>query len=313
MDSIPGFHSDLTTEEFIDQLRRVGLVLAGQTDNMAPADGKLYALRDVTGTIKSIPLIASSIMSKKIAAGAQAIVLDVKWGNGAFMSTLETARELSKTMVHIARLSERKAVALLSDMNQPLGQAVGNALEVREAIDTLRGGGPEDFYEHCVEVASHMVILGGLTDDESLGRRMVEEKIGNGQALERLRELVQAQGGDVSFIDEPDRLPKAAIIRVVPSPRSGFLEKIHARRVGETVMLLGAGRAKKGDPIDYAVGVVIHHKVGDWVDKGEPLFTIHVNQEELLNEASQRLIEAHVLREEPTKRLPLFYGVVKAE
>ena len=313
MDSIPGFHSNLTTEEFIDQLRRIGLVLAGQTANLAPADGKLYALRDVTGTVQSIPLIASSIMSKKIAAGAQAIVLDVKWGNGAFMPDLEAARVLSETMVHIAMLSERKAVALLSDMNQPLGHAVGNALEVREAIDTLHGRGPDDFYEHCVEVASHMLVLGGLTEDEDLGRRMVKEKLKNGQALERLRELVQAQGGDVRCIDEPERLPKAAILQVVPAPRSGFLEEIRAREVGETVMLLGAGRAKKGDPIDYAVGAVVHHKVGDWVDSGEPLVTIHANREELLVEARRRLIDAHVFSEEPVERLPLFYGVVKPQ
>jgi pyrimidine-nucleoside phosphorylase len=311
MDSIPGFRSDLTTEEFIDQLRRIGLVLAGQTADLAPADGKLYALRDVTGTVQSIPLIASSIMSKKIAAGAQAIVLDVKWGNGAFMPDLEAARVLSETMVHIARLSGRKAVALLSDMNQPLGHAVGNALEVREAIDTLRGSGPEDFYQHCVEVASHMLVLGRLVVDEALGKRMVEEKIRDGQALERLKDLVQAQGGDVRYIDDPERLPKAAIIDTVPAPRSGFLREIHARAVGETVMLLGAGRAEKGDPIDYAVGAIVHHKVGDWVETGEPLVTIHANDEELLYDARRRLIEAHVFSDEPTRRLPLFYGVVK--
>ena len=311
IESIPGFRVDLNTEEFIAQLRTFGLVLTGQTGDLAPADGKLYALRDVTGTVQSIPLIASSIMSKKIASGAQAIVLDVKWGNGAFMPTLEAARVLAETMVHIAKLSERKAVALLSDMNQPLGHAVGNALEVREAIDTLRGDGPSDLVEHCMEVASHMLVLGKKADDDTHGRRLAKDQLDSGQALERFRVLVQSQGGDVRYVDEPELLPRARMIETELAPRSGFLSEINARTVGETSVLLGAGRAKKGDPIDYAVGIVIHHKVGDWVEAGEPLFTLHANQLNMLIEARHRLLQAHSWSEEPVDRLPLFYGVIR--
>ncbi len=313
MESIPGFNSNLTTEEFIDQLRTIGQVLAGQTADLAPADGKLYALRDVTGTVQSVPLIASSIMSKKIAAGAQAIVLDVKWGNGAFMPNLESAKVLSETMVHIARLSERKAVALLSDMNQPLGHAVGNALEVREAIDTMQGESSSDFYAHCMEVASYMLVLGGLAIDEKEGLHLAKNALNSGRALEHFAELVRAQGGDESYVYEPDKFPKAVIIQTEPSPRSGYLKEINARMVGETVMLLGAGRAKKGDPIDHAVGVIIHQKVGDLMEAGEPLFTIHANRQEALIDARRHLLAAHQFSEEPIERLPLFYGVVKSE
>jgi len=312
MESIPGFRVDLSTEEFIAQLRKIGLVLTGQTADLAPADGKFYALRDVTGTIQSIPLIASSIMSKKIAAGAQAIVLDVKWGTGAFMPDLESAKELSETMVHIARLSGRKAVALLSDMNQPLGCAVGNALEVREAIETLRGEGPGDFCEHCKEVASHMLVIGNLAVDELQGRKMVEKALQEGSALDRFKQLVAAQGGDVSYVNNPERLPTAIIIESVSAPRSGYLHQINARSIGETVVLLGAGRSKKDDPIDHSVGVLIHHKVGDWVDSGTPLFTIHANQEAKLEEVRQRMLQAHVISEAPAKPLPLFYGVIRS-
>jgi len=312
MESIPGFRVDLTTEEFLTQLREVGLVLTGQTADLAPADGKLYALRDVTGTIQSIPLIASSVMSKKIAAGAQAIVLDVKWGNGAFMPDLGAAKVLSETMVHIARLSDRKAVALLSDMNQPLGHAVGNALEVREAIETLQGEGPEDFCEHCKVVASHMLTIGGLVVDEKQGREMAEKVLRNGRALDRFKDLVKAQGGDVSYVEKPERLPNARIKEPVLASRSGYLHEINARLIGETVVLLGAGRAKKGDLIDHAVGTIIHHKVGDWVEEGMPLFTIHANHNSTLDEVRKGLLEAHKIREGPTEPLPLFYGVVKS-
>ncbi len=203
MESIPGYRVDLTTDEFMDQLRRIGLVLSGQTADLAPADGKMYALRDVTGTVQSIPLIASSIMSKKIAAGAQRILLDVKVGRGAFMRDLDSACQLAETMVWIGRQTGRDTIALLSDMNQPLGCAVGNALEVREAVETLRGGGPVDFRQHCIEVASYMLVLGALADDEHSGAQMAEKVIKNGQALEHFRELVQAQGGDVTYVDDP--------------------------------------------------------------------------------------------------------------
>jgi pyrimidine-nucleoside phosphorylase len=311
MESIPGYRTDLTTEEFLAQLRTHGLVLTGQTADLAPADGKLYALRDVTGTVDSIPLIASSVMSKKLAAGAQAIVLDVKIGLGAFMRDLPAARELASLMVEIARGAGRRAVALLSDMNQPLGLTIGNALEVKEAIETLQGGGPPDFREHCVTVAAHMLHLGQLAGDAAEGRQAAEAVLDDGRAWERFCQLVEAQGGDVAYVREPDRLPAAPIIETVPAPRGGYLSQIHARIVGETAVTLGAGRARKGDPVDHAVGIEIFHKVGDAVEEGEPLFTIHARREKELSSSRERLLSAYAWSESPTQALPLFYGVVE--
>ena len=307
LESIPGFRVDLSTEEFKKQLREHGMVLSGQSVNLAPADGKLYALRDVTGTVPSMPLIASSIMSKKIAAGAQAIVLDVKLGLGAFMETLEEARELAKRMVEIGELAGRKTVALLSDMNQPLGQAVGNALEVVEALDTLHGGGPADFREHSLHVAAEMFLLGEYAKNMDDARKMAEKAIEDGSAFEKFRELIIVQGGDVSFVDEPAKLPKAKLIETVAAPQSGYLAQIHARIVGEAAVALGAGRAQKGDPVDHAVGFIIHHNVGDFVEAGEPLFTIHANSPELLAEAREKVLKAHRFSEKSVQPLPLFY------
>jgi pyrimidine-nucleoside phosphorylase len=311
LESIPGFRTDLSTGEFLKQLREIGLVLTGQTANLAPADGKLYALRDVTGTVQSIPLIASSVMSKKIAAGADGILLDVKVGEGAFMETLDEARELAELMVSIAISAGRACTALLSDMNQPLGQAVGNALEVREAIETLHGRGPADFREHCLVVAAHMLVLGQKAAGEAEGREMAEEALDRGGAWERFKALVAAQGGDVDFIEEPDRLPKARLVETVPAPRGGYLSQIHARIVGETAVILGAGRAKKGDPIDHAVGIEIFRNVGDRVEAGQPLCAVHANDEDKLEEARQRLLEAHRWSERPAEPLPLFYDVIR--
>ncbi|HLA86592.1 MAG TPA: thymidine phosphorylase [Anaerolineales bacterium] len=307
LESIPGYRVDMTTEEFKKQLKEKGIVLTGQSLDLAPADGKMYALRDVTGTVPSIPLIASSIMSKKIAAGAQAIVLDVKTGLGAFMQTLDEARELADLMVAIGRLAGRKTVALLSDMNQPLGAAVGNALEVLEAIETLRGGGPVDFREHCLHVAAHVLMLGKRAKDLNEGRVMAEKSIADGSALEKLRVLVQAQGGDVSYVDDASKFELAKYVEVVNAPRSGFISQVHARIVGEASVALGAGRAKKGDTVDHAVGFVIHKKVGDKVQKGEPLVEIHANDEDKLAEARKALLVAHQIVAEIVPPLPLFY------
>src|SRR5512142_2282170 len=215
LESIPGYRVDLSTEEFKQQLKEKGIVLTGQSLDLAPADGKLYALRDVTGTVQSIPLIASSIMCKKLAAGAQAILLDVKTGLGAFMETLPEARELARLMVDIGHLAGREVVALLSDMNQPLGNAVGNSLEVVEAIDTLQGHGPEDFLEHCLHVSAHMLVLGRRAKDLAEGRAKAEKSIADGSAFEKFRVLVQAQGGDVSYVDDPTKFPKAEFVEVV--------------------------------------------------------------------------------------------------
>jgi pyrimidine-nucleoside phosphorylase len=311
MESIPGYRTNLTREEFLHQLKQIGLVLTGQSGDLAPADGKLYALRDVTGTVPSIPLIASSIMSKKIAAGAQAIVLDVKVGVGAFMETLEDARRLAALMVAIGRLSGRKTVALLSDMNQPLGEAVGNALEVREAIDTLHGSGPADFREHCLIVASHMLNLGQKAPNLQFARQMAEEALESGQAWTLFRQLVHAQGGDLAYVDDPERLPRAALVETVSAARAGYLSGINAREVGKTSVELGAGRARKEDPIEHSVGIVIHHKVGDRVEKGQPLFTIHANDPAKLKRARSRLLFAHQWSDSPCDSLPLFYGVIE--
>ena len=307
LESIPGYRVDLTTEEFKHQLKEKGIVLTGQSLDLAPADGKLYALRDVTGTVQSIPLIASSIMCKKLAAGAQAILLDVKTGLGAFMETLEEARQLADLMVDIGQLAGREVVALLSDMNQPLGFAVGNSLEVIEAIETLRDNGPEDFLEHCLHVSAHMLVLGKRANDLTEGRAMAEKSIADGSAFEKFRVLVEAQGGDVSYVDDVSKFPRAEFVEVVESPRNGYVAQIQARTVGEAAVALGAGRARKSDPIDHAVGFVIQHKVGDQVEKGEPLFTIHANDREKLTEARDSVLSAHAFSEEPVERLPLFY------
>jgi pyrimidine-nucleoside phosphorylase len=307
MESIPGYRVNLSTDEFKRQLKEKGIVLTGQSADLAPADGKLYALRDVTGTVQSIPLIASSIMSKKIAGGAQAIVLDVKVGHGAFMETLEMARELAGLMEQIGMLAGRKTVCLLSDMNQPLGNAVGNAIEVAEAIDSLHGGGPADFREHCLHVSAHMLRIGNRAGDLNEGRRQAERTIADGSALGMLRVLVDAQGGDVSYVDHPEKLPRASMIEPVVSPRSGWVTRVDARAVGEASVTLGAGRASKADTIDHAVGLVIHHKVGDRIDQGAPLFTVHANDEKKLEEARRRVLEAHVIADQPVPPLPLFY------
>ncbi|HEY6074336.1 MAG TPA: thymidine phosphorylase, partial [Anaerolineales bacterium] len=307
LESIPGFRVDLTTEEFKQQLKDKGLVLTGQSLDLAPADGKMYALRDVTGTVPSTPLIASSIMCKKIAAGAQAILLDVKMGNGAFMETLEEARELAGLMVDIGRHAGRETVALISDMNQPLGHAVGNSLEVCEALDTLHDGGPADFREHCLHVSAHMLVLGKRASSLDQGRKMAEKALSDGSAFEKFRILVQAQGGDVSYIDDPSKFPAARLIEVVKSPRTGYLSGIHARTVGEASVTLGAGRARKTDSVDHAVGFVIHHKVGDHVEAGEPLFTIHANDPAIQAEARDRVLSAHTFSDEKVSPLPLFY------
>ena len=307
MESIPGYRVDLTIDEFKKQLKEKGLVLAGQSLDLAPADGKLYALRDVTGTVPSIPLIASSIMCKKLAAGAQAILLDVKTGLGAFVETLDEARVLADLMVDIGKLAGREVVALLSDMNQPLGHAVGNSLEVVEAIETLKGGGPEDFREHCLHVCAHMLVLGKRAKDLAEARVMAEESIADGSAFEKFRVLVQAQGGDVSFVDDTAKFPRAKFAEVVTAPRNGNILQVNARGVGEAAVMLGAGRSKKSDVVDHAVGFVIHKKVGDRVQKGEPLFTIYANDEPKLAEMREAVLLAHLFSDDVVSPLPLFY------
>ncbi len=307
VDAIPGFRTSFSRDEFISLLKNTGLVLAGQSGDLAPADGILYKLRDVTGTVQSIPLIASSIMSKKIAGGARAIVLDVKVGVGAFMRNLDEARQLSKVMISIGKLSGRKVVTLLSDMNQPLGCAVGNALEVKEAIDTLHGTGPQDFLEHCLTVAANMLVVGEKAKNLEQGRMMVEKVLGDGSGWQKFRSMVTNQGGDVDYVDHPEKMAAAPVVETVVSPNDGYLKWIDAKIIGETTVDMGAGRKKKEDQIDLAVGVINHHKVGDKIKKGDALFTIHAKDAGSCEFAKVEILRAHQWSSDPCQPLPLFY------
>jgi pyrimidine-nucleoside phosphorylase len=313
LESIPGFRTELTTAQFKQQLKDIGVVITGQSADLAPADGKLYALRDVTATTDSIPLIASSVMSKKIASGTQAILLDVKMGYGAFMPTLADATRLAKAMVAIGEHAGRKVVAVISDMNQPLGHAVGNALELREALDTLHGGGPHDFRDHCLEVGAHMLLLAGKAQTLQGARVRLELALQDGSAYAKFRQLVGAQGGDVHVVDNPDLLPKAALVELVSAPRSGYLAEVNACEIALASVDLGAGRARKGDPVDHAVGLVLRHKVGDRIKKGEPLFVVHANDPAKLAAARAAVLAAHKFSPGPVKPLPLFYKVIKSK
>ncbi len=310
LESIPGFRADLSVAEFLTQLRQVGIVVAGQTADLAPADGKFYALRDVTSTVESIPLIASSVMSKKIAGGANGIVLDVKVGLGAFMRTEEDAVALAQTMVAIGEQVGRRVVVIISDMNQPLGRAVGNALEVREAIETLKGQGPADFWLLCRTVAAQMLLLAGRcqTQEESLS--LLEETVRSGAALQRFRDLIQAQGGDPRVIEHPEIMPQARLVQEVRAFRPGYVETIDAMEVGLTVALLGAGRARKGEPVDHAVGLILAVKVGDRVEEGQLLCTIHANDEARLAQAERRLQDAFFFSPQPVTPPPLIHRII---
>jgi pyrimidine-nucleoside phosphorylase len=281
LEAIAGYDVNLSTERFEALAKQNGIVLSGQTHDLAPADGKLYALRDVTATVPSLPLIASSIMSKKIAAGADGIVLDVKVGEGAFMTNLDDARQLAQLMVDIGVDAGRDMIAVISDMNQPLGEAVGNALEVAEAIAVMRGEGPADFREHCIELAGYMLRLAGQGEkwqDAAEARALLERNLDNGQALAKFRLLAEAQGGDVRMIDDPAKLPQASIVETVNAAQDGYIEHVSALTVAQAAFELGAGREKKGDPIDLAVGVRVHVKVGDHVKAGAPLVTIYAGR-----------------------------------
>lgn len=310
LESIPGFKSDLSTEEFISKLREHGIVLTGQSLDLAPADGKLYALRDVTGTVQSIPLIASSVMSKKIASGADAIALDVKVGRGAFMRNLEEANELAQVMVAIGKLSGRRVIAVLSQMDQPLGVAVGNALEMKEAIEMLNGSGPDDFHVHCIDLSAYMLILGKKAADLESGRKMAQEAIDNGSALEKFKELIQSQHGDVSVIDQPELLPSAKLVIPITADSTGWVKVVDAQAVGESSVEIGAGRAKKGDIIDQAVGIMVRVKVGDKINAGQTLFDVHVNDRKAFETVFQKLKTSVQISEEPVEPPPYFWGVI---
>ncbi len=281
LEAIEGFHVELTTEQFAKQVNDIKVAVIGQSGNLTPADKKLYALRDVTGTVSSIPLIASSIMSKKIAAGSDAIVLDVKTGDGAFMKTVEDSVKLAKAMVKIGNAVGRKTMAIISDMNQPLGFAIGNALEVKEAIETLQGNGPEDLTELCLTLGSQMVTVAGHADSLEEARKQLEEVIANGKALDVFKQFIEAQGGNPAVVDDPTLLPQAAYKIDVPAKEAGYVGHIVADAIGTAAMLLGAGRATKESEIDLAVGLMLHKKVGDRVEVGDSLATIYANREDV--------------------------------
>jgi pyrimidine-nucleoside phosphorylase len=310
LEAIPGYRVDLNLAEFKAQLDEVGLVVAGQTAELAPADGKLYALRDVTGTVPSLPLIASSIMSKKIASGADAIVLDVKAGRGAFMKTVKDARELADMMVDIGQSLGRRVSAVISDMNQPLGRAVGNALEVIEALDTLRGRGPEDFVLHCSAIAEQMLMLGGQAADQASAKSRLSDALESGRAMEKFVQWIDAQGGDVSTLGDPPDLPGAEFVRPVLAPHSGVVAAIDAMEIGLAAVDLGAGRTKKGEPIDHGVGIVLSAKVGDKVDAGQELFTVHANDASELDRAADRVLAAYGWADEYVEGPPTIYDII---
>ena len=300
LESIEGFHVELSSEEFAKQVNEIGMAVIGQSGNLTPADKKLYALRDVTATVSSIPLIASSIMSKKIAAGSNAIVLDVKTGDGAFMKTVDDARNLAQAMVKIGNAVGRNTMAIISDMSQPLGYAIGNALEVKEAIDTLKGHGPEDLMELCLTLGSQMVVLGGKASSIEEARTKLKEVVTNGAALEVLKKFIAAQGGDASVVDDPTKLPQAKYKFEVPAKEAGYVAKIEADDIGTAAMLLGAGRATKESTIDLAVGLVLHKKVGDQVKEGESLLTIYANSEDVQNVMDKIYKHIHLSKEQVT-------------
>ncbi|MDO7905128.1 pyrimidine-nucleoside phosphorylase [Paenibacillus sp. JX-17] len=315
LEAISGFTVELSRKQFFRQVNEVGAAVIGQSGNITPADKKLYGLRDVTATVESIPLIASSVMSKKIAAGADAIVLDVKTGSGAFMKTLDDSIELAKAMVDIGSHVGRHTVAVISDMDQPLGYNIGNSLEIKEAIDTLRGQGPKDLEEVSLILASHMLVLGGKAGDEQEAREILEKLISSGAALEKLKDMVAAQNGNPEQIMNPDLLPSAARTVEVRTVQAGYVESIQAENIGVAAMLLGAGRETKESVIDLAVGIELRKKVGEAVESGDLLAVLHVNEVDptRLGEAEKKVLEAYSITPQAVPAQPLIYALVTRE
>ncbi len=311
LESFPGFTTALTTERFIQNVNRIGIAIMGQTADLAPADKKLYALRDVTATVDNLSLIASSIMSKKLAAGADAIVLDVKTGSGAFMKQEAEARALAEEMVKIGKNAGRRTVAVISDMDQPLGFAVGNALEVKEAIDTLGGHGPADFLELCLTLGSQMLMAGGKAESAREAEGMLRGVIADGSALRKLAEFVEAQGGDSHVVYHPELLPEAAITLPVEAPKSGYVTRIVCDEVGICSLILGGGRETKESEIDLSVGLVLRKKVGDYVESGEPLAVIHANDAGKAEQARTRYLKACTIAGDAPERTPFIKDILR--
>ncbi|MFO7680764.1 MAG: thymidine phosphorylase [Chloroflexota bacterium] len=311
MESFTGWSSQMTLDQFKRQLADIGLVLAGQTTKLAPADGKLYALRDVTGTVASMPLIAASIMSKKLAAGADAIVLDVKVGSGAFMPTVAAAKELAQIMVNIGNDAGRKTAALISDMNQPLGNAIGNDLEVKEAIETLQGGGPAQFWAHVLDISAYMLLLAGKTETLEAAKALASEARDNETAFQKFRALVAAQGGDVRQVDNPSLLPQARYIEPLLAPQDGTIAALDTGAIGWAAVHLGGGRLVKTDQIDHAVGFILPCAVGDTFRQGDALGHIHANDTDKLEKARAELLAAITWSAEPVPPLPHIYCTIQ--
>ncbi|PYZ98505.1 pyrimidine-nucleoside phosphorylase [Alteribacter lacisalsi] len=310
LEAIPGFSVEISNDRFIELVNRNKVAVIGQTADLTPADKKLYSLRDVTATVNSIPLIASSIMSKKLASGADAIVLDVKTGSGAFMKELDDAKELARTMVKIGNDLGRNTSAVISDMTQPLGYAIGNALEMKEAIDTLKGQGPEDLTELCLVLGSHMVVLAGKAETLEEARSMLENVMKDGSALAHLKKFAESQNGDPDVIEHPEKLPQAAYTYEVKAKESGYVSGIVADKIGTAAMVLGAGRATKQSEIDLAVGLVLRRKIGDRVEEGETLVTVHSNSENT-DDCVKRIYESYTISQDKTDAPPLIYDVMK--
>nr|MBQ8252391.1 pyrimidine-nucleoside phosphorylase [Lachnospiraceae bacterium] len=310
LESFPGFSTEIELDVFEKNVNEIGISIMGQTKDLAPADKKLYALRDVTATVDQLSLIASSIMSKKLASGADAIVLDVKTGSGAFMKTLPDSVALAEEMVRIGNGAGRKTIAVISDMDQPLGYAVGNALEVQEAIATLRGEGPEDFTKLCMTLGSYMLVAGGKAENEVVAGKMLSEVIENGKALDKLAEFVKAQGGDASYVYEPDKFELARIQEEIPAPESGFIQKIVCDEIGICSLILGGGRETKESGIDLSVGLLLHKKVGDKVEAGESLATIYANDAEKCRQAKERFLAAYTIAPDPKEKEALIKKVI---
>ena len=302
LESFPGFNISLSEEQFISQVNETGMAIMGQTKTLAPADKKLYALRDVTATVEQLSLIASSIMSKKLACGADAIVLDVKCGSGAFMKDIDHARALANEMVKIGKGAGKNMRALITDMDEPLGFAVGNILEVKEAIDTLKGNGPEDFTDLCLLLGSRMVLLSGLASDEKEAEDMLKASIADGRALDQLARFVKAQGGDDSYVYDPSKFENAAFTKVLTADKDGFVESIICDEAGLASMMLGGGREKKDDIIDLSVGIVFEKKKGDAVKKGDSIAVMHYNDETKIDAAFERLSNAVTIGEKDPGR-----------
>lgn len=310
LESFEGFSTEIETDKFIQNVNEIGISIMGQTKDLAPADKLLYALRDVTATVDNMSLIASSIMSKKLAAGADAIVLDVKTGSGAFMKRREDAFALAEEMLTIGKNAGRQMMAVVSDMDQPLGNSVGNALEVKEAIATLKGEGPEDFTELCMTLGSCMLLAGGVVSDKEGAREMLKRVIEDGSALSKLAEFVAAQGGDDRMVYEPERLPKAKAIYEVKAPKDGYIRRIICDEVGICSLILGGGRETKESVIDLSVGIVLNRKVGDYVKKGDVLAQIHYNDENKKSACEERLLKAYEIGAEQRKEGPVILGIL---